>query len=299
MGRRKRARRTASSDFGLIDRPSAMDLGLTPSAITHLVASGQWDRVHAGVYRLDVTPPSWKTEVRAAVMAAGHLALASHRTAAVLFGMEGVKTRMIEVTVPYTNQPIPNRVTVHRTRRVLPSTLIDGIPATSPERTLLDLAAVLPELTLEKAMMSVIHSGLASPNSIGDAIAEQGGKGVRGIKRIRRVLALADDGVTGSPSEVDLARLLRHTPIPQPKLQWKIRLPAGGHAYPDFAWPDRMKIVEIDGFDAHGSPERLHNDLIRQNALMQLGWEVRRFSARAVRRDPQGVISDIAQFVGS
>ena len=58
-----------------------------------------------------------------------------------------------------------------------------------------------------------------------------------------------------------------------------------------------MKIVEVDGLDAHWTQEQLQADLVRQNQLMQLGWQIRRFSARQVRRDPQGVLEQIIDFV--
>jgi very-short-patch-repair endonuclease len=58
-----------------------------------------------------------------------------------------------------------------------------------------------------------------------------------------------------------------------------------------------MRIVEVDGLGVHSTADQLHNDLVRQNALMAMGWEVRRFSARAVRRDPQGVIAEIVAFI--
>ncbi|MCZ6568453.1 MAG: DUF559 domain-containing protein [Actinobacteria bacterium] len=58
-----------------------------------------------------------------------------------------------------------------------------------------------------------------------------------------------------------------------------------------------MKIVEIDGLDNHSSSDLLHNDLLRQNMLMELGWQMRRFSARQVRRNPRSVREEIVRFI--
>jgi very-short-patch-repair endonuclease len=82
-----------------------------------------------------------------------------------------------------------------------------------------------------------------------------------------------------------------------PACQLEITFPEGDHAYPDFAWPSLAKCVEVDGFDAHGAPEALERDLIRQNRLLELGWEMRRFSARRIRRDPANVLDEIIRFV--
>ena len=65
----------------------------------------------------------------------------------------------------------------------------------------------------------------------------------------------------------------------------------------DFGWPTLLKGVEVDGLDAHSGPAQLENDLRRQNALLDAGIELRRFSAREVRRDPKGVAVAIARFL--
>lgn len=65
----------------------------------------------------------------------------------------------------------------------------------------------------------------------------------------------------------------------------------------DLAWPDRNKGIEVDGIDAHDSADKLDDDLTRQNDLMNLGLDIRRFSARQIRRDPQGVVDQISQFL--
>lgn len=55
--------------------------------------------------------------------------------------------------------------------------------------------------------------------------------------------------------------------------------------------------MEVDGFGAHSSPEQHEHDLDRQNMLMELGWEIRRFTASQVRRHPELVRSDLIRFV--
>ncbi|MDP9143434.1 MAG: DUF559 domain-containing protein [Actinomycetota bacterium] len=230
-------------------------------------------------------------------MAAGPHALASHRTAAVLWGLDGISGQMIEATVPYSKLPMPSGVIIHRTRRQLPAAVVDGIPITKVERTLLDLAANLPPIILEKALMSAVHLRLTTPDMIAQCLTEDGGRGVKGTKNLRRTLGFVDDGITGSPAEVDVMRLVRVAAIPAPDCQFEIEFPDGAKAYPDFAWPHLAKCIEIDGFDAHGSPEALERDLERQNKLLELGWEMRRFSARRVRRNPDGVLAEIVRFV--
>jgi hypothetical protein len=283
--------------YGFLDRATFLELGLSDATASRRIRDGALERAAAGVYLLDATEPSWKGRVFGAILSAGADAIASHRTAARLWDLDGVISDVIEVTVPYVEGPLPTGFLVHRTRRPLERMLIDSIPVTCVERTLLDLAGLLPEPVLEKALMCAVRRKLTTPGQIAAVIVEQGGRGVRGTKKARRVLSRVDDGVPGSPSEVDMRRLIRSAPIPSPECQLQIKLPDGSNAYPDFAWPDRMKIVEIDGLEAHGSGDALHNDLRRQNMLMEMGWQVRRFSARAVRRERNEVIAEIVRFI--
>ncbi|MGH8948376.1 MAG: DUF559 domain-containing protein, partial [Acidimicrobiia bacterium] len=214
------------------------------------------------------------------------------------WALAGLTSRIIELTVPYTKGPLPAGVVIHRTRRRLPYVVLDGMPTATVERTLLDLAAMVPPIVLEKLTTSALHQQHTTIDKLVVSASIHGGRGVKGTRRMRAVMALLDGDVTGSPAEVDMMELLRSAPIPMPVCQFETQFPEGDHGFPDFAWPDLHKCVEVDGFDSHGTPEALDRDLIRQNRLLELGWEMRRFSARRIRTDPAGVVDDLIRFVG-
>lgn len=287
----------AAGQHGLVNRGQLGTFGVTDEEIRLRVHSGRMEQVHAGVYYLDSIPSTWKTEVLAAAMAAGPDALGSHRTAAVLWELDAVYGRIIELTVPFNEEPDPQDVIVHRTRRINPGSIVDGIPVTSIEKTLLDLACILPQRTLQKAARSAVRKGLTTPEKMDLAVGLYGGRGVTGTRMFRRVVAFVADDQSASVAEVDLKHIVMDAPVPRPIQQLKVRLRNGSHAYPDFAWPDRMRIVEVDGFEAHGTPEQMQRDLWRQNELMELGWEIRRFTATEIREEPLRVRADIIRFV--
>jgi very-short-patch-repair endonuclease len=211
--------------------------------------------------------------------------------------LEGISTEIVELTVPYTHGPVPDGVVVHRTRRSNAVHEIDGIPVTTVERTLLDCAAILPRLTLAKALDSAMRKNLTTVDAVYDLLVEKGGRGVRGTKRLRWVIQeRLHDTVTGSGSEFELLYHMRMAFLPSPEVQYPL-FPANGRRVPDFYWPEKKKAVEVDGVDAHSSADKLDDDLKRQNELMDLGIELRRFSAREVRRNPQGVVRQIRQFL--
>ena len=105
--------------------------------------------------------------------------------------------------------------------------------------------------------------------------------------------------MTGSGSETELLFYMRQAMLPEPLLQHELISNAGERMLPDFYWPNHGKAVEVDGIDAHSSADAMDHDLNRQNALMDLGIELRRFSARKVRRDPQAVVGEILRFLES
>ena len=85
----------ASNDsvFTLADAAAA---GLTEPEVRRRAAH-LWERVHAGVFRVPGAAPSWHGELRAAVLAGGERAAASHRSAAALYGLPGARRDFVEV----------------------------------------------------------------------------------------------------------------------------------------------------------------------------------------------------------
>lgn len=290
--------RWVAGRYRLLDRAEAAELGASDRMISARVASGRWVRLHPGVYQVGPPNGHWLVRLRAAVLAAGPGAAASHRSAFVLWGLDGLETRLVEVTVPYTHGPIPEGTVVHRTRRNLPRTEVEGITVTTVERTLLDSAGMLPRLVVAKGLDSAVRQGLTNPAVLWETIRLEGGRGVRGTRPLSTlVAALEESGETGSPAETELHQAMRSAGIPEPVLQWEVVLSDGQRFVIDFGWPTLLKGVEVDGLDAHSGPAQLENDLRRQNALLDAGIELRRFSAREVRRDPKGVAVAIARFL--
>jgi hypothetical protein len=201
--------------------------------------------------------------------------------------------------MPFGNLGFPEGVMVHRTRRPFDTREIRGIPVTSVERTLLDCAGTLSVRIVGKALDSALRLSLTDIARTYECLAKQGGRGVRGSRRLRLVLAeRMYDEKTDSGAEYDLLYFMRLAGLPMPELDHEL-FPRGGRRIPDFFWPEKLKTVEVDGVDAHASAERLDDDLERQNAIMDLGIEIRRFSARRVRRDPRGVVEEIRRFLDS
>ena len=148
-----------------------------------------------------------------------------------------------------------------------------------------------------KALDSAIRRNITNLDRMWLMFASEGGRGVPGSKTLRRVLRQrAHDTATDSGSEYELLYHMQGAALPKPELGFEV-YPESGRRVPDFVWPDLGKAVEVDGIDAHSSADRLEDDLRRQNELMDMGLEIRRFSAREVRRNPAAVVDEIRRFL--
>ena len=119
-----------------------MAAGVDAEQIKRWLASGWLRPVHKGVYAVGHAAPSLHADYMAAVLACGEGAVISHRAAAHLLALLPGRRPPPEVTVPTTAGRRRPGVVIHRVR-ALPArdrTTIDGIPATTAPRTLLDLA---------------------------------------------------------------------------------------------------------------------------------------------------------------
>jgi len=260
--------------------------------------AGRWTTPHAGVFSIGVVPLDWRGQLLAAAYAAGEGAAASHRAGVVLRSLDGISAAPLELTVSYTHGPVPAGVIVHRTRRLLPIEIVDGIPTTSVERTLVDAATCLPPSVVEKATESAIRRGITTATKLDLYLTHECGKGVRGTRVVREILMARTEGrAAGSAGEVGLIRCLRGWGVPAPVRQFEVALLDGTVAVVDLAWPRLKKAVEVDGLEAHASAAALDYDLDRQNKLADVGWALRRYTGRRVARRPDTVALEIVRFL--
>jgi hypothetical protein len=103
----------AAGQHAAAGRRQLLDAGVPAHVIGHRVRGGLLLPMHAGVYRVPGSPVTWHQRIMAATLAAGAGAVASHRAAGYLHGLEGIEP-MAEVTVDPSRTPHPRGVVVHR-----------------------------------------------------------------------------------------------------------------------------------------------------------------------------------------
>ena len=279
-------------------------LGLTQNAVHKRVNRGHLHRIHRGVYSL--VPPELLTRhgrYTAAVLACGHDAVLSHRSAADLLELRATDRSGIDVTRPGQSSRGPVGVDLHRSTTLasgLDTTVVDGIPCTTVARTLLDLCGVVRRRAIERAfdqaeiMQTLDGRGLESQLARNRTRPE--------VKILRSVLAQHRAGTTETWSELEerFLAICRSADIPLPEVNaWVTPSDGGTPLRVDFLWRDARLIVETDGHATHGTRAAFENDRIRDQRLTRAGWRVVRITWRQLTEDPAGVALLIVELLGS
>jgi hypothetical protein len=259
----------AARQHGIVSREQLAEIGIDRGGVERRVQSGRLHRLYRGVYAVGHTVVPPRGRWLAAVLACGDGAVLSHRSAAAQWGIQPTGAARIDVTVPRTSGVRSSaRVVVHRPRRPAQATVRDGIPVTTPGRTLTDLATALPRRQLEKAVEMAevlklhVHVDPDHP----------------GAKRLAEILATHDLGTdTRSGLEDDFLALCDRYGIPRPRVNTLVE----GYLV-DFCWPEERLIVETDG-RRHLTRAAFERDRAQDACLTAIGWRVMRFTTKQVR----------------
>jgi hypothetical protein len=290
--------RVAEDQYGLVSRAQVIEAGATNGLIQRRLDAGRWVHLFPGVYRMAGTPASWRQQVLAACLAAGDDAIASHRAAARLWGTAGLGQRVVELSVPHARRVTLPGVRIHRTRDLprIDLTVRDGIPVTTIERTLIDLAAVAHIDAVEEALDDIVRRRLTTVRRVARRVETLERKGRCGIGAIRLLLEARASGgpVSESTFEIRLLRAIGSAGLPLPVLQYEVRHQGRFVARVDFAYRDAKLAIEADGYGAHAGRARFDRDRARLNALTLLGWRVIHVTWTQLRDEPDTVIAQIA-----
>jgi very-short-patch-repair endonuclease len=163
------------------------------------------------------------------------------------------------------------------------------MPLTSPPRTLLDMACLLPDDELESLVAEANYRTIAGETELRDQVERKQGR--RGVGALRRVLDLpGGPRRTRSPAERQLLRLLRAQSIQGYETNGKIL----GYEV-DFLWRDLDFVVEVDGWDGHSGRVAFERDRLKIARLQAGGVSVMPITGRQMRRDPDGVVERLTR----
>jgi len=288
----------ADRQHGVIARWQLLEIGMGRGAVARRLQARRLHRVHRGVYAVGYRRLSRTGRWMAAVLVGGASTVLSHRAGASLLGLRVQEGPNVEVTV---SRWIGRHDRIRAYRSHVPDderTVLDGIPVTSPSRTLLDLAGVLSRDRLERAIEQAEALRLADHLSLPALLRRYPGR--RGAAKLRAILAAeaAATGVTRSELEERFLELVASAGLPRPAVNVWMRV---GREWMelDCVWRAEQVVVELDGRVHHEGREAFERDRRRDRLLQAAGWRVVRITWRQLRDEPRAVADDLAALLAS
>lgn len=282
----------------MVARSQLRGLGMSDNAISHAIEIGQLKRVFHGVYSLGRPRISTRGQLLAATLACGSSAVISHRSAGALLGLLDKGPVVIDVIAPPARGRAIDGIRFHRVRPPRPDERgsVDGIPCTSPARTLVDLAGTVGNRTLRSCFERAAQRRLLDVPAI-EASMDPGRRGMPALRSLvedwRRAAPVAKQGRLKSPLEAKVLPLLLRRDLPAPLLNAPVQI-ASGRIEVDFLWPDHRLVVEADSRAFHGTHVAFERDRWRDRELTRAGYTTLRVTHREAEREAQAVAATIA-----
>lgn len=298
-------RSIARQRFGLFTRADAEAAGLADSTLYQRVAAGRYLRRQPGVFAFAAAPDSRPARYMAAVLAVAtpdDPAVLSHISAADQWGF-GVGPDQVIHVVSETHHPGRlHGVKPHRTE-ALPDhhrTTRNGIPVTSPERTLCELASCVGYAALREAVANAMRRNLATAPGLAATMFELGR--IRGKRKLRTILAelspLERDAREGLESL--FLRVMTAGGLPPSAMNHPTRDVEGKRRLLDAVYlPEDYHLVEpvwieLDSETYHSAPLDVIDDRRREDLLVAAGWpRPERYTWTDVFERPDRVIEEI------
>jgi hypothetical protein len=282
-------RELASRSHGVVTRQELLQAGVSTAELDHRLAVGTLVPVHRGVYRVGHQAPSVLARYMAAVRACGPRSLLAGRAAAHLLGLLKDPPSLPEVLCAR-DRRIRGIVT-RRTRRRGPAdaTTWRGIPVTTVQRTLVDLAAVLEEGDLARAVHQADVRHHVTPDRVEGVLRRR--HNWPGARKLRRIL-WGEVPITLSRLESRFLEHVRAASLPQPETNRRV-----DGRYVDCRWPVQRLTVELDSYQYHHTHHVWEQDRQREREARARGDEFRRYTWRDVDEEPEPMVADLRRLL--
>lgn len=279
-----------SRQDGLITSTQAAQYGLPERTLRRRVHEDGWERVAPRVFLAGGHQLTDRARVRAAGMWAGEQAAVSGPAAAWWHGMLSKAPVEVEVTLPRRLglRAYPG-VRVRR-RDLAAADLLGtgGIWVTDRPLTALETAIAVPEgsVFLDRALQKHVRF----ERVYRAYCRNMGAQGAAGIA----VLLTAAADRADSAAERLMLKLLREAGL----TGWQHATPFGRWTI-DFAFPEAMVAIEVDGWAWHMDVDRFRSDRYKGNALVRARWDLLRFTWHDLMNRPDYVIGEIRAAVAA
>lgn len=256
--------RLAARQHGVVHVRQLYALGMSRADVRYRLRIGRLHRLHRGVYAVGHLHLTDRSTFIAAVFAGGDDAVLSHLPAAAVHRFLSWRGGEVDVTVPRRIAQ-RNGIRVHFAES-MERTMRDGIPITTPARTLLDVSQSEPTKVARRAVnQALVERKVTIP------MLYRGAEGPRGA-RLRALLAAASP--TRSELEDVTIEFLRRQ-----RIQFESNVALAGWEV-DFWIPEHNLVIEMDSARFHDNALQRATDERKQAALEAAGFRVERLRWR-------------------
>jgi predicted transcriptional regulator of viral defense system len=291
--RSKQAWELAGRQHGIVTRQQLLALGFSSRSIEHRRDTGRLHLVARGVYAIGWPALDRRRRWMAAALTCGEEAALSHRSAAALFGIGAELPGRIDVSIPRRCELRRPGLLIRGRSSLMSGDLgfSDGIPVTSPTRTLIDLTTELDIVAIERAVNEADKRDLVDPESLRAALDRYAGE--PGVRPLRKLLDKLTFRLSDSDLEIYFRPIAKSVGLPPPfSKQW-----VNGFEV-DFFWPELGLVVETDGLRYHRTPSAQARDARRDRAHVLAGMTPLRFTHYEVRYERHQVRRALTKALG-
>lgn len=284
-GSRLRVAQLAGRQAGRITTAQLLRLGINDSTIADWTHAGYLFGCLPRVYAVGQAGQSIETRLWEAILFAGPGAMLSHSSAAWWRGLILHPPDTVHVSTPRRVRSRPG-IAIHGRRR-LDRTRHRGIPVTTADRTVFDLAAEGEAALVRRSLAVLDFEGTLDVRPL----LAMCGQGQPGTAVIRSALEHHDPrfAQTLSPLEDELLLMCETYDVPKPDA---VNVPIHGILC-DAVYYRAKLIVELDGAGNHHSPAQIRRDRANDLMLRAHGWRVMRYSWHQIHHEPAAVAREL------
>lgn len=278
----------AARQHGIVTREQLGALGAGRGAIAARVDRGLLLPLHRGVFAW-IWPAIGSIERGAsAVYACGDGAVLSGHVAAAAWAFRPALDDTVDLTIAGRRDVRHAGIRVHRCTALTSADIrrLDGVPITSPARTMLDITPTLTDRELEEAVERAQVDRLITKHDMLSMLDRAPGRA--GSSRVRAVIA--EPVFTRSRAERLLVGLVRSAGLPRPDCNTIIE-----GLEVDAAWRPERLILEFDSYAFHATRAAFERDRRKDAVVTRAGYFVLRTTWRELVEQPYALVARIAE----